>query len=132
MENQERNCRSNAEMQDHSLLFPVLRLNVVAGVERDKTEAEELLSDYKAGLEMLKNGQPFIPRVVGKPKSSSTSSRGSKRKKSAKSQESPRKRKKTLEYDDDDDFIMSDDEDGFDDSNSEQGTDSNSDEDEDD
>jgi hypothetical protein len=115
-----------------SLLFPVPCLNVVAGVERDKTEAEDLLSDYQAGLEALENGLPFVPRVVGKPKSSESSSRGSKRKKSAKSQESPRKRKKTSDDDDDDDFIVSDDDDAFGDSDPEQGKDANSDEDEDD
>jgi hypothetical protein len=133
MENQEGNCRGDTEMQGLSLSFPVFRLNVVVGVERDKTEADDLLSDYQAGLEALENGLPFVPRVVGKPKSSESSSRGSKRKKSAKSQESPRKRTKIADdYDDDDDFIVSDDDDEFDDSDSQQGKDANSDEDEDD
>ena len=103
-------------------------LDVFAGVDRNKSEAEDALSSYEAGLKALEDGQSFVPGAVGRSKGGESGSRGSKRKKSGKSHESPRKRKRTADSDSDDDFIVSDD----DFADSDRGDEKNSDEDDED
>ena len=80
-------------------------------VENEITRTNDALSEYKEGLELLENGQPFVPRPAAKSKDGS---RGTKRKKSDDLNQSPRKRKRTADSDDDDDdsiAAVSDDED---------------------